>query len=315
MKLKQAIAEFIDSQVGTRAPATRRWYQQRLAVLEPVFDKHLGWVRPADLRRIWAQLCNRTERWTTHPSRPTEAVGLSPYTLHGYMRAWRGFFNWCVRQKYATTSPVAMLNKPPLPDAPPKAIAEADMQKMVQAAEESGQCRDYAIVCLLADTACRVCGLAGLKMSDLDLKRGRATVHEKGRGGKRKARTIYMQPRTVAALRAHLTMRPPVAYDSVFISQRNKPLTEAGIYLLLKRLARVAQVTERWNPHAWRHGWARGAMANGAALNDVSKFLGHSGISVTAQSYARWSDDELKLKHGQVSWLPDPSNLSKRTRQ
>lgn len=304
VKLNYAVTEFLKAQAGTRAPATRRWYAKRLKNLEPLYDKILSRVSATDLRRIWAELCDRQERWVEHPTRPTEPKGLAPYTLHGYVRAWRGFFNWCVRQKYITTSPAALLAKPSLPDMPPKAISKNDMEKMVQVADDSGSPRDYAIVCLLADTACRVCGLAGLKLDDLDLRRGRATVREKGRGGKGKSRTIYLQPRTVQAVRDYLSQRPVADCNAVFLNPCHKPLTEAGIYLMLKRLARASKVKGRWNPHAWRHGWARGALDNGAALNDVATFLGHSNISVTAKFYARWADDELQRKHAQVSWLP-----------
>ena len=72
---------------------------------------------------------------------------------------------------------------------------------------------------------------------------------------------------------------------------------------MLKRLAKRAGVNGRFNPHAFRHGWARGALKNGADLGTVSQILGHSSIQVTAEFYARWADEELAQRHQKFSWL------------
>jgi integrase/recombinase XerD len=66
-----------------------------------------------------------------------------------------------------------------------------------------------------------------------------------------------------------------------------------------------AQITGRHNPHAFRHGFARGALQNGADISTVAQLLGHSDVSITVRFYARWSDEELKAKHAAVSWLPE----------
>jgi len=127
-------------------------------------------------------------------------------------------------------------------------------------------------------------------------------VREKGKGGKGKARTVYMSPRTVQALKAYLRERPDCDSDHVFVGTRG-PLTESGIYLVLKRLALKAHVHGRYNPHAFRHGWARGALENGADLGSVADLMGNT-MQVTQRYYARWDDDELQRKHREVSWLP-----------
>lgn len=205
------------------------------------------------------------------------------------------------------SNPAARLELPDLPNEPPKDISHADMVRMLETARAS-DIRDYALVCFLADTGCRVGGAAGLRLSDLKLDQGRALVREKGRGGKRKARHVYLKERTVNVLQSWLSVRPREKGDAVFVGAQG-PLTESGIYQVLKRLASKAGVDGHHNPHSFRHGWARGALRNGASIGDVSQILGHSHIWVTMRFYGRWADDELKERHDEFSWLPDDEEL------
>jgi len=301
MRLHKAIQQFLDSQVGVFSPATQKWYAQRLKPLKPLYDKSLKAITARDPQCLWGKLA-KNERWDAHPNRPAVRGGLSPYTLHGYARAWRAFFKWGVQQDYLSHNPATLLKQPPLPEQPPKALLPDDLTRLLSVAR--ADLRDYAIVCFLADTGCRVGGLVGLRLADLNLETGRAVVWEKGRGGGRKSRTVYMKACTVEALRVYLCAYPCEAEARVFQGQRG-PLTTSGVYQLLKRLARKAQITGRHNPHAFRHGFARGALQNGADLGTVAQLLGHCDVTITVRFYARWADDELKAKHTVVSWPPE----------
>ena len=284
MVLSTACERFLESLSGARSPATVQWYRFRLAALrQGVGDMRLDAVTVSDLRRWRAR---------------SAARGLSPWTVHGYVRAARRLFAWLVQEGLLNESPASRLELPALPDEPPKALDLADLARLLAAAR--GCPRDYAIVCMLADTACRVGGLVGLELGDLDLGRGRALVREKGRGGRRKARTVYLLPETVGALREWLDVRPAASGQRVFVGQRG-PLTTSGVYQVLRRLAGRAGVQGRWNPHSFRHGWARAALMAGADLGTVADVLGHVDIAVTRRFYARWGDDELRERHGQFS--------------
>jgi len=127
--------------------------------------------------------------------------------------------------------------------------------------------------------------------------RGRAIVHEKGS----RARTVFLQRRTCQALRSYVGTRKA---GPVFLARAGKRLRYDGIYQLLKRLAARAGVTEKWNPHNWRHGAARGMLRRGANLAQVSQILGHSDVSVTVRFYGSFVDDELAACHSKYTWLP-----------
>lgn len=300
-RMKDARDTFMASQRRVHSPLTLRFYEYRLKMLDPLNDRCVHEVTTDDLILLWAELADREERWVDHPRRETKEGPLSPSTLHGYVRAVRAFFNWCVERCYCDRSPASGLKKPLLPTPDPKHLKPDDLQLILDEAHESP--RDYAIVCFLADTGCRACGTANLKVKDLDLEHGRATVREKGRGGYGKARKVFLKPRAVRALQRWLDVR--VSDSEYVFCWREGGLKPEGIYRVLQRLAKKAGVENHWNPHAFRHGFARGALLNGADLSTISKLLGHSSVAVTANCYLLWTDDETAEDHLHCSWLPD----------
>jgi integrase/recombinase XerD len=303
MKLSEALREFDLSLVGNAAPSTRRWYQQRLGALaEFLGDVGVEEVTITRLREWRAALVGREARWSEHPTRPEVKGGLSSHTVRGYIRAVRAFGNWLEREGMVVSSPAARLRLPPVGQNPPKAVSPDDVLRMLEVADV----RDRAIVCFLACTGCRVGGLCDLRLSDLELGHDppRAMVREKGRGGK-KSRLVFCGPQTVEALWAWLSVcSDQIAGDEdhVFLGQRG-PLTEAGVYQVLRRLAKKAGIRGRFNPHAFRHAFARGALENGADLGTVSQLLGHSSVTVTNEFYGRWTQDELGRRHSEFGWF------------
>lgn len=281
MLLKHAITQFLDEQRGTLAPSTLGWYTTRFNWLAPLHGRALNSITAGDLRPLWQTLAER----------------MAPYTGYMIVVAWRRLFNWCVARGHLNSNPALQLRKPPLPDEPPRTISRAAMLRMLTAAQAHSE-RDYSILCLLIDTGARVGGLAGLRLGDLELERYRATVREKGLGGNRKSRTIHLKPQSVRAVREWLEVRS-VDGRSLF------GLRESGIYQMLERTAKLARVRGRFNPHAFRHAFARGMLENGADLATVSALMGHSDVGVTVRFYARWSDAELHRQHQRYSPLPD----------
>jgi site-specific recombinase XerD len=301
MTVSGAIKQFLDSLIGYCSPATIVWYTRRLSSLQELGRAPVDRITADQLQLIYKKLSQRTERWRKHPSgRAASAGGLSPFTLHSYIRAWRRLFAYLVEREHITRNPAKLIRLPLLPNQPPKAITEADMKRMML--HVNNEPRDYAVMCVLVDTGCRVGGVASLTLDNVDLRRARATIFEKGRGGK-KSRTVFFSQRTVKALRCYLRQRPECDHQFVFVSARCDPLSEGAIAQMLGRTAEHCGVRGRSNPHSFRHGAARAMLNNGADIEIVSDLLGHSDISVTKFFYGRWSVSELQAKHKKVSWM------------
>ena len=78
--------------------------------------------------------------------------------------------------------------------------------------------------------------------------------------------------------------------------KRGGPLSGNGVYQMLQRLAKKAGV-KRFNPHSFRHAWARRALRNNLDLGSVSQILGHTSIKVTHEFYGFWDEGELPERH------------------
>lgn len=297
--LAEQIEQYLTSLVTLRSPQTISWYRKRLAPLRSL-PQNMCSITLLDLQAVYAGLAQRQTQYLNHPSgRAPLDKPLAPATLRGYVRAWRAFFNWAVDGGVIGVSPARKLKLPPIAKQPPKAISCADKDRLLAAARLTSS-RDYAIVCILADSACRAGGLCHITLDNLDLDRQQAIVIEKGQ-----TRFLLFTDHTVAALRDYLRDRPETPYREVFIGHKGLPLQPGGIHALLDRLADGAGVQGRHNPHAFRHGWARAALAGGADLSDVAHVLGHAQIQTTFEFYGRWDATELHDIHDRYTWLAD----------
>lgn len=301
MMLRDAASQFLLSKAGFRSDETTAWYAKRLKRLIEYFggDYAIERVTVSDLRCWFHELRSRDARWSDHPSRPEQAGGLSVWTLRGYVRAARTFFRWLMLEGLLRANPAERLEMPARPRLPRRGIEDDDADRIIAAAR--GNARDYALVLVLADTACRVGGLVGLTLADVDMKARRVTVREKGLGGGNLARVIPMSALTLDALRAWLKVRPRIDDDHIFVGCHGQPLTTSGAYQVVKRIARRAGVTLGFNPHNWRHAAARLMLANGASLAQVGRFLGHNSIDVTYFFYGTFSDEEVRQVHAKYS--------------
>lgn len=162
--------------------------------------------------------------------------------------------------------------------------------------------RNLAFVELLASTAARISGVAGLTLDRLDLVDGSAVVKEKGRGGEGTSRIVFLDDDAVSALRSWLKLRPPSQNREIFLNGDHQSLGIGGYHRILNGLADMAGVDGRYNPHSWRHAWAMQALRKGADLKTISDMLGHSNIKVTADFYLKWHRPELQERHKRFSW-------------
>lgn len=319
MKLSEAMGWFYLSMDCVKSPATVRFYKVRLpSLVEFLGDIDLDSVT-IDMLRAWrSHLANRSKRLGhghRQPQRDNSANNgykgrtgkLSLYTLDQYIRCARRFFRWCHLEGRADANPAVRLERPSLPQQRRRGISKTDVTAMLKVTKKENNIRDHAIIRLLADSACRVGGIAGLTLSDLDLPNRRAIVHEKGKGGNNKERVIFLMSPTVEALRAWLQVRPQTKNLQVFVGElgkhKGKPITENGIYQMLKRTANRSGVKTGFNPHNFRHGAIRGWLNNGMPLSKASQLAGHSSTRVTGDIYGTSNDDELQDAHDQYGWI------------
>jgi len=257
-------------------------------------------------------------KYEGHKYHPEVQGKLSPYTIRTYVKCARRFFKWLEEDGKLDHNPAIRLKMPPKPDLPRKGISKTDLFKIIAAAEESCV-RDLAIVLFLADTGCRVGGLANLKIENIDLQNNRAIVFEKGKGGNAKKRVVFFGERTGYALSTLIIQRPDDEIDQsakeyLLLGSRKQigyyqKLSENGIYQIIKRLAKSVGIEEGFNPHNFRHGAIRGWLSNGMPLSLASQLAGHSSVTVTADIYGTANEEELARAHKNYTWMEQKSLL------
>jgi len=179
-----------------------------------------------------------------------------------------------------------------LPAAPrsPKSLEKREVDRLVRMAERSGKKRDLAILQVLRHTGIRVGELCALRTSDIDVsdRKGSLTVR-RGKGAK--FRTVPLNADVRHALGVYLAVRPRVADDHLFISQRGAGIGEQAVENLVKKYARQAGL-EDVTPHTLRHSFGKQLLDETKDLVAVAALLGHEKLETTA-IYTQPSERDL----------------------
>lgn len=304
MLLSEAIERLlIATQADGLSPATTKGYQIKLRpLLDFLGDVPVETITTDDLRRYIAYMRERKTVYPIHPYHKEREGRLSLATINSLVRALKRLFNFLESEGIIESAPTRHIKTPRPQRLEPKAASTEDLIAILNSLsdERIEDRRDRAILLMLFDTGCRVSGLCGLKLSDIDLEKGEVTVTEKGG----KSRIAFFSPLTAKALRSWLEVRPTDQGDWLFVSLGNKArgaLSVGAVEQILKRRARKAGVKGRVNPHAWRHAFAREYLKNGGDLSSLADLMGHTSLEVTRTNYAIFTKEELREKHQRYS--------------
>jgi integrase/recombinase XerD len=218
------------------------------------------------------------------------------------LSAIRGLHRFCLDERGAPTDPTDGLRGPRLPQPIPKALNEAEIERLLSAAggEDPRGRRDRAILELAYATGMRISELAGLRLSDIDLERSLAIAFGKGS----KERVVPFGRQARAALESWLAApgRPAMAPDrwarradeeALFISTRGRRMSRQGIWVVVRAAAERAGLADRVSPHVLRHSCATHLLEHGADIRVVQELLGHAAITTT-QLYTNVSSALLR---------------------
>ena len=303
MKLSEALSKFL---LAHRADGSSQqtviWYRKRLSRFVEFFkDCDLSTITTDDLRGFVVSLQEQGVKWASHKYHKPVPGALSPSTIHGYVRCIKTLFNWLEDNEHITTAQniAIRLKKPRLPKHAPKEITQSDLLTLLDASRSWGRSpkRNYAMLLFLAETGCRVAGLMSVRVDQLDLKKRRVMIVEKGN----KTRWVFFGNETKKALESWLSVHPQNS-DYLFVGERGR-LTEWGVRMVLRHLADAAGVEGRVNPHSFRHAFAKRTLVKGGDVAFLSELMGHSDIKVTRDAYLIFRTEELEQAHKRFSSL------------
>jgi integrase/recombinase XerD len=228
------------------------------------------------------------ERWLA----AMRAQGLAPSTLARRVSAVRTYFRHLMLIGTRTENPAAAIKLPRRNQRLPRALSPGETERLIDAATGTSPrtLRDRALVELLYGAGLRVSEAVGLEKGAVDVEE--RIVRTVGKGGKE--RLVPLGRPAAEAARRYLALGRPHLdrryRPELFLNARGGPLTRAGAFLILRRLAEKAGLEpERVHPHLLRHSFATHLLEGGADLRSVQEMLGHADLGTT-ERYTHVSD-------------------------
>jgi integrase/recombinase XerD len=272
-----AVDSFLALSAARLAPRTLEAYRRDLADLAQFLDGS-----PADAT---------TERLQAYVAQ-MRADGLAASTIARRVAAIRSFFRHQVLVDARTENPAAALELPRRRRALPKTLSPGEVERLIDAATgvTPRALRDQALVELLYGAGLRVSEAVGLDKAGVDVEN--RLVRALGKGSKE--RIVPLGRPAVDALNRYLARGRPYLdkrhRSELFLNAQGGPLTRAGAFLILRKLAEKAGLEpERVHPHLLRHSFATHLLEGGADLRSVQEMLGHADLATT-ELYTHVSD-------------------------
>ena len=245
-----------------RSPATIRNYRGHLVTFSGWLESvnHPTAVRAIEQHMVEGFIADQLDR-------------LSTSTAATRFRCVRGFFNWADAESELDVNPMANMTQPKLDEPEVPVFADDELRAIFAACE--GQTfadrRDTAMVRVLFDSGLRAAEIMGLKVDDVDLAKGTATVWGKGAKG----RTVSIGNKTAQAIDRYLRVRrthKAVERPELWLGVRG-PLGTSGLTQMLRRRAKRAGVSNV-HPHRFRHTFAHKWLAAGGQEGDLQAMAG-----------------------------------------
>jgi integrase/recombinase XerD len=270
-----------------RAPRTVEAYRRDLEHVAKLVGKPIASATTDDLRIYLAEL---------------RAEGLAPSTISRRISAVRAFYAHQVLLEARGDNPAAELESPRRRPKLPRTLSPRETELLIRAATGTTPraMRDAALVELLYGGGLRVSEAVGLERAAVDLEERLVRCIGKGN----KERIVPIGRAAAEALRRYLAHGRPYLdrrlRPELFLNARGGPLTRAGAFLIVRRLAEKAGLDpERVHPHLLRHSFATHLLEGGADLRSVQEMLGHADLATT-QIYTHVSDSRRREAYFQA---------------
>jgi integrase/recombinase XerD len=215
------------------------------------------------------------------------------------LSALRHFYRTQLRLGQVSVDPTELVEAPKLPRSLPKAITEAEIERLLAVPEVDTPegLRDKSMLELMYATGLRVSELVGLGVDEVNLRQG--AVRVRGKGGK--DRLVPLGEEAQHWLERYLAhARPAMLAGAVrpalFVSRRRGGLTRQAFWQIVVRHAARAGIAARVSPHGLRHAFATHLLNHGADLRALQMLLGHANVSTT-QIYTLVAREALKRLH------------------
>jgi site-specific recombinase XerD len=236
-------------------------------------------------------------------------------TIGARLACVSSFYRFLIRMKVVASNPCDALDRPRVVSGIAKGLSAEQIRRLLNTVPSTPVgLRDRAIILTLVLTGRRRSEVLGLKVGDI-IQEGSTFYSYRGKGGKTGKRELP-QP-VLEAIEAWLTstgrslatMEPE---DSLWPDIRTgRGISSGTFYTRLRHYLEVAGLPQS-GVHVFRHSAAKLRRDAGESIEDVSRFLDHSGLAVTTTYLRRLEgqEDRSWAKVAQAIGLPNGVELA-----
>jgi type 1 fimbriae regulatory protein FimB len=174
-----------------------------------------------------------------------------------------------------------------------------EMGKLLTAAKTASRnpVRDYCALLLMFRHGLRVSELCSIKLSDINVQTKEFHVNRLKDCDSGPHELYNGEPTAVKAwLVERAKMNPPAGVDTLFISERRKPLSRITVWHMIGLVAKAAGLEHlSIHPHMLRHTTGYSLVNKGTDIRIIQGYLGHKAISSTVRYTALDSRRFAKL--------------------
>ena len=223
--------------------------------------------------------------------------GLGARSAARHLSAVRGMMKFLVREGEMDADPSSLVQRPSFRRRLPRPLSVRQVMRLIEQPNPKTLrgLRDRALLSMAYAAGLRVSELLGLRLGDVDFRRGVVAAFGKGK----KRRLVPLGELALSNLGQYLEALTAAGRPSgglVFPSRRGKPLSRQMFWKLVRRTARAAGIEGAVHPHRLRHSFATHLLAGGADLRSVQSLLGHADIGTT-EVYTLVSNDLVRRTH------------------
>lgn len=240
-------------------------------------------------------------------------------TIRRKAQSLRAFFRWLLKRGEISHNPASDIILAKIPKTLPEFVKEQEIEEVVTApvARDFRGQRAHIVMLLLYSTGLRQEELRTLTDADIDFALREAKVT----GKRSKQRVIPLPCSLLEEIAAWQKTRdaeyPHLPSPRPLIAGAHGHISKSSLYGIVRN-ALAPTSASRKSPHILRHTFATSMLNNGAALDSVKEFLGHSSLSTT-QIYTHLSFNELKKSysaaHPRSTKACDSSNCGTTTKK
>jgi integrase/recombinase XerD len=229
-------------------------------------------------------------------------IGLTSSSAARYFSSIKGFFRYLYVNKYIKINPMEKISSPKLSKNLPSVLSINEIDKMLSKPDTNDKLglRDRTLLEMFYACGLRVSELINLKLSSLYFDEEIIRVFGKGS----KERFVPIGSSAIKWTKKYMKESRPMLIKGIksenylFLNNRGSKLSRMGVWKIVDRYAKEAEINKEVHPHTFRHSFATHLLEGGADLRAVQEMLGHADISTT-QIYTHIDREYIKQEHKQ----------------